>query len=140
MYNWMKYAPHAHIIIWAIVAIIAIWKLRPLMDVFISAVSEKKPDGSRGEVSIKRIIPLIFSLLICYMVVGYMHNGKQFNDTAFWGLLLFIGLATTVITVTQASGLLDKMSILKSKTIIEEGKKTVVEQQKVESSTAASAS
>lgn len=115
MNNWQKYEPHAHIILWLFIAVLLIWKLTPFIDAILEAISEKKEDGTRGKVSIKRIIPFIFTLLICYMVVGYMHTGGVFNQNAFWGLLLFIALSTTVITVTQAQGLIDQLSTFKNK-------------------------
>ncbi len=117
MNNWEQHIPHMHTLFWMGVAIIVLRKLTPFVNAIVSAISEKKADGTRGEISIKRIIPFIFTLLVCYMVVGCMHSGREFNTTAFWRLLFFIALSTTVITVAQANGFLDKISILKGKVI-----------------------
>ncbi len=117
MNNWLQYIPHAaHTIVWMFAAVLIIIRLNSVANAILGAISEKKPDGTRGEVSIKRIIPFIFTLVICYMVVGCMHNEKkEFNSTAFWGLMLYVALATTVISVSQAFGFFDRISILRGK-------------------------
>lgn len=102
-------------ILWLYVGGIVTWKLTPFLRAIREACSEQSVNGVRGKVSLKRIIPLIFTALICYMVVGCIHTGKPFNETAFWGILAFIGLATTVITVTQLYGIADKVVELKGK-------------------------
>lgn len=111
--NWQHYIPSTHLLIWVYAGIIVTWKLTPFLRAMREACSEKPTNGSKGKVSLKRIVPIIFTLLVCYMVVGSMHSGKPFNETAFWGLMFFIALGTTVITVTQASGFIDKISAFK---------------------------
>lgn len=79
-----------HLVAWVLVSVIAIRNLP-------------------GKASIKRAIPATFTLLICYMVIGTMHGVKIFNEKAFWGLLGYIGLATSVFTVMQFTSIADKV-------------------------------
>ncbi len=114
MQNWQTYIPDKHTMLLIYIGLIITWKLSAFLRAMKSACSEKLPDGSRGEVSIKRIIPLIFTLLICYMVIGNANGKATFNDTAFWGIIGFIALATSIITVTQGINIMDKISAIKS--------------------------
>lgn len=109
-----QFIPSKHIMLLAFIACVVTWKLTPFLRAMKSACSEKKADGTRGEVSLKRIIPMIFTLLICYMVISTSKGKATFNETAFWGLIGFISLATSIITVTQATGIMDKIAALKS--------------------------
>ena len=108
------FIPDKHTALLIYVGAIITWKLSAFLRAMKSACSEKLPDGKKGEVSIKRIIPFIFSLLVCYMVISNSKGKGTFNDTAFWGIIGFIALATSIITVTQATNIMDKVSALKS--------------------------
>ncbi len=114
-----------HLLLWGYAAIVATWYLRPFLRAAKEACSEPdSKDGSRGKVSRKRIIPIVFTLLICYMVIGSMHSGKPISEFAFWALMAYIALDTAVITVSQADGFIDKITALKSKTVQREIKET----------------
>jgi hypothetical protein len=109
----VQYIPNKHTLLLMYVAGIITWKLTPFLRAMREACSEKPTDGTRGKVSIKRIIPMIFTLLVCYMVIGYTRGKGVFNDTAFWGLIGFIALSASIITVTQATSIMDKINSLK---------------------------
>lgn len=125
--TWIQYIPPTHIIVWMFAGIIILWKLSPFLRAMREACSEPDKDDKRGKVSRKRIIPLLFTGTVVYMIIASMHGGKIFNEPAFWGLLGYIALDTSVITVTQADGFLDRISALKGSAIKREQQKTISE-------------
>lgn len=115
MKEFSQFIPHTSTTVWIVLALVIMCRLDFFLGIFRESICEKPTDGGPGRASIKRIIPMIFTLLICYMVVGHT-RGRTFNETAFWGLLLFISLATTVLTYAQAAGFMDKINLFKGKT------------------------
>lgn len=112
--DWQQFIPSKHTALWLFVGGIIIWKLTPFLRAMREACSEQSVDGVRGKVSLKRIIPIIFTLLVCYMIISNLHTpAAKFNETAFWGIIGYIALATSVITVTQGMGILDKVNQIK---------------------------
>ena len=73
---------------------------------------------------------MIFTFMLCYMIIGAMHGKGEINLYAFFALLFSVLLATSIITVTQADGFLDKISALKSGIL----KSTTVKQEEIKSS------
>ncbi len=126
MKEFAQYIPHTSTIVWIIIALVILSKLNFFLQIFKEVISEKMPDGTVGSASIKRFPTITFTFLVCYMVVGYMRNPgtKEFNETAFWGLMLFISLSTTVLSVTQAGNLLDKINIFKGRPVVTKSEET----------------
>lgn len=119
MIDWEKYLPEPKTlpIIFAM-AIIA-YKINPIMRALREACSEPDKDDKRGKVSRKRIIPLMFAVVSCYMIIDNINTcgGKAFNFDAFIVLILYIILDTGLVTVAQADGLLDRLTLLKTSAI-----------------------
>ena len=143
MTNYLQYIPEAHTIVWMIIISVAIWKLNPFLRAMREACSEQDTkDGKRGKVSRKRIIPLLFTGLILYMVIANIHTcgAKAFPEIPFWGLLCYIALDTSIITVTQADGFLERIAAIKGRAITKESiTEKTTEEQTVERSVATGA-
>ena len=140
--TYLQYIPQMHKIVWMIIGAVAIWRLNPFLRAMREACSEPDVNGKRGKVSRKRIIPLLFTGVVCYMVIYNIHScGAQlFPEVPFWGLLCYIALDTAVITVTQADGFLDKVAAIKGKVIAKESvTEKTTEEQTVERSVATEA-
>ena len=122
MTNWIQFIPETHTILWIFACIIILWKLTPFLRAMREASSEPSKDNQRGKVSRKRIIPLIFTFLVGYMVIGNMHscNSEGFNRIAFYVLMGYIALDTSILQVTQIFGFMDKLSAVKGKAIASE--------------------
>lgn len=123
--NWQQFIPEGHTIPWILAAIVVFWKLTPFLSAMREACSEPDAADRRGKVSRKRIIPLMFTALVCYMVIDNIHScgAKTFNDVAFYILMLYIALDTTVVTLSQADGIIDRITLLK-KTVVTQEKAT----------------
>lgn len=124
---------------------LVLWYMRPFLVSMKEASSEPGANGMRGKVSRKRLIPILFAFLIAYMIVA-----NAFNETAFIGLMLYIALDQTVISVTQVDGLLDRVTKLKSSALKREQEAAIqqpakpegekpTEEEKVQGSVAANA-
>jgi len=116
MKDYSQFIPHTSTTVWILAGLVVLYRLDFFLQIFRESICEKPTGEGPGRASIKRIIPMIFALLICYMVVGST-RGRPFNETAFWGLMLFISIATTVLTYAQATGFIDKINVFKGKAI-----------------------
>lgn len=131
MINWEAYIPDAKTLPVIFAMVIFAVKLNPILRALREACSEPEKDNKRGKVSRKRIIPLMFASVSCYMIIDNINTcgGKAFNFDAFIVLILYIILDTGLVTVAQADGLLDRLTTLKTSAVKRE--QTTTQTQKV---------
>lgn len=112
MSHWQQYIPSLHQFFWFIIAIIAIVNITKLIDFLTEALSEMKPDGTKGKGSSKRLILFMFAAGFVYGWLRSIHANTKLDPYVSTLIVVFLLLGLAILKPDQANTLLDKLKSL----------------------------